>query len=486
MKEQLIKIVGEGNVLGPAEIKEQYGKDYSVERPGLFTCVVRPRTVAETQEVIQLANRLKFAVVPQSSGVHFNGGAVPKMGGVVLDLSGMHQIVEIVDEPMVAYLQVGVNWEQFYSAMEAKGYRPLIPLLPHPARSVIMDYLEREQPVVQNHESSDPLLCMQVIWGNGELFVTGSASTSSFRRGKCMADGVCPTGPGPVSYDTFLYGAQGTIGVVTWGVVEFEEMPTLSKCFFIPTKRAGDAIEPMYNILRLGICNECLLVNKINLATILTEEWPEQFDALRKTLPEWTIIMVSSALKRRPEEKIQYQENALREVMLSTFREFDLLTALPGVPAVEKKLPDMLKRPWPKDRTYWKHAYKGGCQDLMFMTTLERIERFIPVIIEVAAKYQYPTNEIGCYVQPVQDGHACQMQFSFYYEPSDKTEHEKIRGLYYDAAAAVLDLGAYFNRPYPMIADMVFRRYSEYAHLLKRFKKHFDPNGILNPGNLCF
>lgn len=482
---RLADIVGRKNVLASPRVKERYGKDHSLERPGLFTCVVRPRSVAEAQKVIQLANEAKFAIVPQSSGIHFNGSAVPKEGGVVLDLSAMNRITDIVEESRVAHIQVGVTWEQFQAALAAKGHRVVIPLLPHSSRSVIMDYLERRPPVVQNHESAEPLLCMQVIWGNGELFVTGSASIGNFRSGS-LADGVCPTGPGPMSYDTFLYGSQGTMGVVTWGVVQFEEIPSLAKTFFIPTASAEAAIEPIYQILRRGICDECLLINNINLATILSEGRTQQLATLRAALPPWTTILVSSALKRRPEEKMAYQEQCLREIMMSYFPALDLLTTLPGVPGGERVIPDMLRKPWPQDKTYWKHAYKGGCQDLRFITTLERANRFIPAVIEVSAQYQYPTSDIGGYIQPVQDGHACQLEFNFYYNPDDAAETEKMRSLYRDVAAAVLERGAYFNQPYPMLADMVYRKYGDYAAVLKRFKKHFDPNGILNPGNLCF
>jgi FAD/FMN-containing dehydrogenase len=486
LKEQLAAIVGKDSVLDSPDAIERYGRDHSIERPGLFSCVVRPGTVDETQKIVQLANNLKFAIVPQTSGIHFNGAAVPKEGGVVLDLSRMNRIVDIVDDSMVAHLQVGVTWEQFQTALEAKGYRSIIPLLPYASRSVIMDWLEKEPPVLQNYECAGALRSMQIIYGNGELLVTGSASIGSFRNPGVLADGVVPAGPGPMSYDTFLYGAQGTIGVVTWGVVTFEPMPTLTKTFFIPADRLGDVIEPVYRILRRGVCNECLLLNNINLATILAENWPEQFVELRKLLPPWTVIFISSALKRRPEEKIAYQEEFLRDMMSSYFSKLQLLTTLPGLPAVEKRLPEMLRKPWPKDKTYWKHANKGGCQDLTFMTTLDRVERYVPLVAEVAARHGYLVNDIGCYIQPVEDGHACQIQFNFYYDFSDEAEKEKIRGLYAEAAAAAFDMGAYFTRPYHMVAKMVYRENGDYASLLKRLKKQFDPNGVLSPGNICF
>ena len=149
-------------------------------------------------------------------------------------------------------------------------------------------------------------------------------------------------------------------------------------------------------------------------------------------------------------------------------------------------MPEILGKPWPRDKSYWMHAYKGGCLVLIFMTTVEQVARFVPRVMEVAGKHQYPANDVGCYVQPVENGRACQLQFNFYYDPSDKAEADKIRDLYTEAAQKVLDLGAYFNRPYGPVADMVYRQNGDYTALLKRLKKIFDPNHTLNPGNLCF
>jgi FAD/FMN-containing dehydrogenase len=78
------------------------------------------------------------------------------------------------------------------------------------------------------------------------------------------------------------------------------------------------------------------------------------------------------------------------------------------------------------------------------------------------------------------------VQFNFYFDPDDKSEREMIKAIYLDSSAALIEEKAYFNRPYPLIVDTVYRKHGEYAALMKRFKKHFDPNGILNPGNLCF
>ena len=180
IKDQLKAIVGAANVLDSPEIMESYSKDHSLAKPGRFTCVVRPQDAHKVQRIIKLANQEKFAVVPCSSGIHFHGSAIPKMGGVVLDLSGMNSIIAIDEENLMAHIEVGVTWDQLQPELLAKGYRCTNPLLPHGQRSVVMDWLEREQPVVQIHEYSEPMLSMQLIWGNGEEFVTGSASITHF------------------------------------------------------------------------------------------------------------------------------------------------------------------------------------------------------------------------------------------------------------------------------------------------------------------
>ena len=186
-------------------------------------------------------------------------------------------------------------------------------------------------------------------------------------------------------------------------------------------------------------------------------------------------------------EKLEYEEEALREIMKSYFPGLRLRTTLPGIKVVEGKIPEMLRKPWPKDRTYWKHAYKGGCLDLIFMTTLDRVPNFIPAVNEVAVKHQYPVNDIGCYIQPVENGRACQLEFNFYYNPQDEAEKERMRGLYGEAAAAVFERGAWFTRPYgSAVTNMIYKRYATYVAVAKRFKKYADPNNIMNPGTLCF
>lgn len=486
IKEELIKVLGAGVVIDKSEMLEKRASDYSLADPGRFACIVKARNTEDVQKTIELANKAGFPIIPSSSGIHFNGNTVPKIGGVMLDLSSMNKVIHLDEVNKAARIEAGVNWEQFQTSLEKRGYRSLIPLLPHAERSVVTDWLEREPPTIQITEYAEPLLSLEVVWGNGERMVTGSASHVRFGKPGCFAEGVNPNGPGALNFHKFLQGSQGTLGVVTWAIVKIEDIPTLTKCLFMQFEKVEDAIEPLYKMLRRRIGTECFLLNRVNLAAILTEEWPKQFEYLKKAQAPWTIVMVLSALKRRPEEKIAYEESAVIDIRNTFFPGMKIDNTLPGTSAIEKRLPEILRKPWPSERKYWRHAYKGGCLPLTFLCTMEKAPLFYSPVIEMAGRYNYPVEDMGVYLQPLENGRACHLEFTFYYDPNNVDERKRMVNLYRTTAKQLLDLGAYFNRPYGPIAEIVYQRNGDYTAVLKRVKKLFDPNYVLNPGNLCF
>jgi FAD/FMN-containing dehydrogenase len=483
LKDDLAKIVGEGNVSDVKKDRLKYSRDYSLVPPGVPDAVAYPKDSVEVSAILKYCNTKNIPVVPVSSRQHFHGSTIPKQGGVVLDLKRMNKIQEINDADRTVRIEAGVTWGQLTDELEKKGLRMIMPLLPPADRSVLTDWLEREVPTNTVYDYGEPMQAMEVVWPASEPFRLGSASVNGFPDSKSR--GGNPSGPG-LDFYRFVQGAQGTMGVVTWSHIKIEWMPKIDKIFFAPVQDLAYAIEFLHRILPRRIGQECLLLNNVDLAAILAQKWPDDFEKLATTLPPWTLILVISGLFRRPEEKIAYEEKFLKEVLRNEYRDLVLTDTLPGFPGAARKLLPMLRKPWPADVPYWKNQWRGASQSLFFIAKPASAPLFIDVVEEVAARHGYPLGDIGIYFQPIEHNRACQLEFTFFYDQDDAAELALVSGLYRDAAQSLMSEGAFFSRPYGELAPMVYERAAGYVAALKRVKKVFDPKNIMNPGNLCF
>jgi FAD/FMN-containing dehydrogenase len=481
MKQELSKAVGAEHFSDAPQVLSTYSKDFSLAPQGAPDYVVKAKDAQQVQKVIKFANEHLIPVVPASSAVHFHGATIPRKGGIVLDLSGMNQILEVDELNRRVRIEVGVTWEQLIKVLGKKGFRMIMPLLPHPQRSVVTDWLEREVTTNTVYDYGEPLQGMEVVWPTGEIFRTGSASVTGYPDSP--SKGANPSGPG-LDFYRFLQGAQGTMGVVTWANLKIEYLPKIDRVLFAPVPDLDYAISFLYRVLRLRVTQECLLLNNINLAAIIAQDLPRDFEKLRASLPPWTLILVMSGMQRRPEEQLHYQEEMLYKVVKSEFPKISLADSLPGL-AGNKFLP-LLRQPWPDKASYWKNRYQGACQSLFFITKPVLAPRFIERVREIAVKFGYPQADIGGYLQPIEHNRACHLEFNFFYDPANHSEVEKVRKLYHDVAPALLKEGALFTRPYGELAKLVYERAAGYTATLKRVKQVFDPNNIMNPGNLCF
>ena len=482
-RDKLLEIVGAENFSDDPTVLKKYASDFSLVPPGAPSYVAKPKNAEEVGNIIRFANEHSIPVVPVSSDVHFNGATIPKQGGIVLDLTQMKKVLEIDEANRRARVEAGVMWQQLTEELAKKGMRMIMPLLPHANRSVLTDYLEREVPTNTVYDYGESMQSMEVVWPNGEIFRMGSASVDGYPDS--ISKGANPSGPG-LDFYRFLQGAQGTMGVVTWANLKIESIPKMDKVLLAPVDDLGYGQEFLYRILPRRIGQECLLLNNIDLAAIVAEKWPGDFETLRGTLPPWTLILVVSGLLRRPEEKIAYEENFLNQVVRNEFRKMQLQDNLPGVPAVGRKLLSMLRNPWPTDKIYWKNISKGGSQNLFFIARPSSVPLYVDTVEKMAAQYGYPISDIGIYIQPIEHNRACHTEFTFFYNPASSSEKARIADLYQNAALALLNQGAFFTRPYGKLASTVYERASSYTVALKRLKKVFDPKNIMNPGNLCF
>jgi len=489
IKDELANIVGHENILDDPATLERYSKDQSFVKSCQPAVIAKPGILKEVQDIIRLANQAKIPATPYSSGMNLRGAAIPDQGGIIIDLTNMDRIEEVNEKNRLAVIEPGVTYGKLQSELTGLGYRAMIPLGVPANRSVLSSYLERD-PVLAAASfeyGNDLFLDMEVVLPTGEIFRTGNWSLEG--------EAGCPWGPvGFLNY-RFWTGAQGTLGIVTKLAIKIEPIPQARKIFFLPFENMEKAIITLQKIQRREIGLECFGLNSFYLAAMIEEKWssPENFpcekespnglDKVRDQLSPWTLVICLSGLNYFPEEKISYEEIALKEVCAED--DLEPLTNLPGFPGSGEMFLETLLYPWKKSLK--KFRYKGSCQNIAFHSPPAKIPKFENIIQGVAKKYGYPLKDISGYLLPIERGRAIYSEFDLHCNLRDKEETKLVKIIWQDMSEALMDGGAYFERPYGSWAKMVYNRYNTaYVSKLKDLKKELDPNNIMNPGKLCF
>ncbi len=483
--EELIEIFGLHNVLDDAKTLEACSKDESFTQSLKPHYVVKAQNTAQIQELVRWANRTLTPLVPLSSGSpHFRGDTVPSApGAVVVDLSGMKKIIHVDRRNRMILIEPGVTYAQLQPELARHGLRVSSPLAPRANKSVIGALLEREPITIPRFQWSllDPLRCTEVIWGDGQRMATGEAAGANALENEWAKHRVqvIPMGPGQTNFYKFTSAAQGSMGIVTWASVKCEVLPQIHKLFFVPAPQLADLLDLTYSILRIRFGDELLIMNNRNLAMLLGKD-SSRTSALAEKLPPWMLMVGIAGRDRLPQERLAYQQKDI-----SGMAQKYGLQLLPDVPGAggDETLKAILN---PCDDPYWKLAYKKGCQDLFFLNTLDNSAGFVQAINNVAANCGYPASEIGIYIQPVQQGASCHIEFNAPFDPADPVETDRVKQLYVKGSEEMLKCGAYYSRPYGIWSRMAFNRDAQSTIVLRKIKNIFDPNNILNPGKLCF
>lgn len=481
IKESLANIVGKENVSDSIDDLRLYSKDLSFLPSGMPDFVAWPKSSEEVGKLVAYCNENNIPVVPVSSRVHANGNTIPKQGGLVIDMKRMNKIFEIDLDNRLARFEAGVTWQQLHDALKEKGCRAIMPLAARGDRSVLTDTLEREVPTNIVYDYGEPTQSLEIVWADGSIFRCGSASVNGFPDSKSR--GANPSGPG-LDFYRFMQGAQGTMGIVTWMSMKIEFLTRIDKIYVAPITDLKYAQDFLYRVLPRRVGQECVLLSNVHLAGLVSES-DDEFEKLAATLPPWTLAMVISGVKRRPEEKIAYEENFIKQVIKNEFNNLKFVEALPGFPGLSNKLMKVLKEPWQKPK-YWKEIPRGNYQDIVFVTKPEKTPELVAIMDSIAAKNGYAIADIGKYIQPIEHNRASHVEFTLFYNGADAAETALIKKLNVEASLALMAAGAFFSRPYGDMVPIIFDRAGNYTATLRRVKNVFDPKNIMNPGTLCF
>ncbi len=479
------KIVGGGNVLFEPGVLEEYSGDSSFTPRVKPRCVLRPGNVAEVQAIVKWANASGTPLVPVSSGgPHFRGDTVPGVSGaVIVDLSRMKRIVRVDPVNKLAMVEPGVTFGELQAELEKAGLSAYMPLMPRSTKSVIGSVLEREPITMPAHhwDSTDPLLCAEVVFGTGDRFRTGEASgpdtvEEQWEMGRVQMN---PFGHSHVDFQRLLSGAQGTIGIVTWATLKCGYLSQLSRSFLVPSASLEPLLDLTYRLVRFRVGGRLFILNSLNMTCLLRNR-PQEIQDLIKALPPWILFVSFEGYGVLPEEKVAYEEADFRAMTKS----FGLTPETDISGARAEDVSRLSSRPSPEP--YWKTRYKGGVQDIFFLTTLDKTPDFAAAMSGLAQRHGYPAESPGVYIQPIVQGTGCHCEFNLYYNSDDSGDVDTVRRLVGAAGEEIAGMGGFFSRPYSAWRDAAYCRAAGTMAMQRKVKDIFDPNKILNPGKLCF
>jgi len=109
-----------GYLLRPEDLKlYEYDGGVDKARPDL---VVFPQSAEDVAALVRIANEYGLAIIGRGAGTGLSGGAIPRMGGMVISFARMNRILETDLENERAVLQPGVVNLEITQAVEGQGY----------------------------------------------------------------------------------------------------------------------------------------------------------------------------------------------------------------------------------------------------------------------------------------------------------------------------------------------------------------------------
>lgn len=239
IKNQLVRLIGEENVLDAREDRLTYAYDASGGRC-MPDAVVFPQNASQVSAILAMADARKIPVVPRGAGSGLTGGAVPLAGGLVMAMDRCNRILEVDTDNLQAIVEPGVVTARLHAAVEAQG-------LFYPPDPASMTFCTIGGNIAENAGgmravkygvTKDFVMGLEVVLANGEIIHTGS---------RCIKD--------VVGYDlTRLFvGSEGTLGVVTRAVLKLLPLPEAKQTLLAAFGTMDQAARTVADIIQGGI-----------------------------------------------------------------------------------------------------------------------------------------------------------------------------------------------------------------------------------------
>jgi len=448
--EELKNIVGENYVVTERERMESYLTDETAEpvrpQPASELVLVKPANTQEVSEILKIANKNKVPVFPRGGGTGLVGAAIPIVDGIILSMERMNKI-EIDKENLMAVTEAGVTLEKLLSSADAAGL--FFPLHPGDESAQIGGLVATnaggsraiKYGIMRNYVRG-----MEVVLPSGDVLMFG---------GKLQKNNV--------GYDLMhlIIGSEGTLAVITKVVLRLYPKFGAAATLVVPYDSRHDAINSVPKILQDGRVPLAIEYVEKGLmektAKQLGETWP-----VKEGNCYLLIIEAESNRDQVVSESLRIAEickenSSLEPLYVDSKREQDRIL---------------------KIRSHIYSTLKPETADILDTTVPPaNIGKLIDAVDEIGKNY-------GTYL-PVY-GHVGDGNLHVHIMKEEGKDLKYIEKLKKEIYKATLNLGGVITGEHGLgkIRTENLNLYldEKQIEMMRKIKRIFDPNNILNPG----
>ena len=467
--DELVSAIGEEKVLtDPAELYV-YGADWSPRTPDEVRppeVVVLPNTTRDIQRIINIAYAHGVPVTAGGGLTGMLGGAVPLFGGIYIDTTTMHSIVEVDPKNQTVRVQAGATLQEVNDAVNPYGL-----WLPHQPESKWVSTVGAA--IACDNDSTfgvrygkilNCLLSAEIVTGTGEVLELGHRKAHFTSSGYKLKD--------------LLAGSEGTLGVITEATLKLEPIPETRMVDMIVFHRIGSAVDFLSRILKAGLCIEAAHINCRRRLMFYTHAYKDKHGR-DPDIPSWAEALLAIAFAGDKDIVKEQRDHAIdiaAEFEAELVKEREIVDSWWASKYTLEFEP--FKQKWPDSQG----TKKFGAADPG--VPVGRLEEFYHKYIEVAGKHDLEVIGMNAYLEhPNSIGFSLSCAVFVDYRSADEVKrfrmfHDELSklALEFDGTMSTFMSDSDQKAPYLELEHGPSLRY------MMEIKKLFDPKGIMNPG----
>jgi FAD/FMN-containing dehydrogenase len=458
--DRLEAIVGRGHV--EADVA-RYLTDVTEQPEGRADVVVRAATAEQVQAVMALAAESGLPVTPVVAGYNVAGLAIPRNGGIVLDLTRMNGIVELDRDAMYVVVEPGVTFGQLKEHLDREAPElvyayPFAPPTTSVMANALLDGLNNLS--LRHGAMGQWINGVEAVLPDGTVVRTGSGA---------VVDSWFARAPLPDLTGLFV-STQGTTGVVTSVALQLQPRPAHRDRWFAFAFDLTSAYRAMDALARTGSFDD------VGLMT-----WPAAkmlFGATSGLVRAddeplaFLFLDITGATRAELDARLDLARTTLTGAGVESIFPVERLVDVVPQYAKLAELPTTLDflLDYPGGGLTWVGSYGPSTQ------WLEGAEKGMALLEE----HGFPPFLVA---RPMAGGHYFVLRFVACFDKSNEPEVARVRTVMGQLADLVLD---HDFVPYKASADaarrVLARAHPGFVDLLGRVRGLLDPDGRMNPG----